>query len=260
MTTLHGTVEPGFAKVADAFATCFSDYGDVGAAVAVVHDGHPVVDLWAGAADATGTRPWARDTVVMTFSTTKGVTAVCANLLIQRGRLDPNAPVARYWPEFAANGKHDITVAMVMSHRAGIAAVDGDISIDDVLGWHGVVNAIAAQAPQWKPGSAHGYHARTYGWITGEIVRRITGVSAGTFFADGASRLALLDRPAGGDRARVRRLDSRGRALVPLVTRSREHVVSGDGGAVRAFRQRIRRVVEQSCAARRGASVVQRHR
>ena len=184
MTTLHGTVEPGFAKVADAFATCFSDYGDVGAAVAVFRDGHPVVDLWAGAADATGTRPWARDTVVMTFSTTKGVTAVCANLLIQRGRLDPNAPVARYWPEFAANGKHDITVAMVMSHRAGLAAVDGDISIDDVLGWHGVVNAIAAQAPQWKPGSAHGYHARTYGWITGEIVRRITGVSAGTFFAD----------------------------------------------------------------------------
>ena len=110
MTTLHGTVEPGFAKVADAFATCFSDYGDVGAAVAVFRDGHPVVDLWAGAADATGTRPWARDTVVMTFSTTKGVTAMCANLLMQRGRLDPNAPVARYWPEFAANGKHDITV------------------------------------------------------------------------------------------------------------------------------------------------------
>ena len=184
MTTIHGTVEPGFEKVADAFGACFSGHGDVGAAVAVFHHGHPVVDLWAGSADVGGTRPWTRDTVVMTFSTTKGVTAVCANLLMQRGLLDPNAPVAQYWPEFAANGKQAITVAMVLSHRAGLAAVDGDISIDDVLGWHGVVDAIAAQAPQWAPGSAHGYHARTYGWITGEIIRRITGVSAGTFFAN----------------------------------------------------------------------------
>jgi CubicO group peptidase (beta-lactamase class C family) len=119
----------------------------------------------------------------MTFSTTKGVTAVCANLLIQRGLLDPDAPVAQYWPEFAANGKQDITVAMVLAHRAGLAAVDGDVGIDDVLGWDGVVAAIAAQAPQWKPGSAHGYHARTYGWITGEIIRRITGVTVGQFFA-----------------------------------------------------------------------------
>jgi CubicO group peptidase (beta-lactamase class C family) len=184
MTTLHGTVETGFAKVADAFGRCFTDHGDVGAAVAVFHNGRPVVDLWAGSADAAATRPWTRDTVVMTFSTTKGVTAVCANLLMQRGLLDPDAPVAQYWPEFAANGKRDITVAMVLSHRAGLAAVDGDVSIDDVLGWHGVVDAIAAQPPQWQPGSAHGYHARTYGWITGEIIRRITGVSAGTFFAD----------------------------------------------------------------------------
>ena len=143
MTTIHGTVEPGFEKVADAFGACFSGHGDVGAAVAVFHHGHPVVDLWAGSADVGGTRPWTRDTVVMTFSTTKGVTAVCANLLMQRGLLDPNAPVAQYWPEFAANGKQAITVAMVLSHRAGLAAVDGDISIDDVLGWHGVVDALS---------------------------------------------------------------------------------------------------------------------
>jgi CubicO group peptidase (beta-lactamase class C family) len=187
MVDVHGTVEPGFAKVADAFARCFSEHGDVGAAVAVYRHGTPVVDLWAGTAgpaDAVNHRPWTRDTVVMTFSTTKGVTAICANLLVQRGLLDPCAPVARYWPEFAANGKHAITVEMVLSHRAGLAAVDGDIGIDDVLGWDGVVAAIAAQAPQWEPGRAHGYHARTYGWITGEVIRRITGRTVGRFFAD----------------------------------------------------------------------------
>jgi CubicO group peptidase (beta-lactamase class C family) len=183
VVTLEGEAEPGFGKVADAFRRCFTDHGDIGAAVAVYRNGAPVVDLWAGDADATGRRPWTRDTVVMTFSTTKGVTAVCANLLIQRGLLDPDAPVARYWPEFAANGKQDITVAMVLSHRAGLAAVDGDVSPGDVLGWRGVVDAIAAQAPLWEPDSAHGYHARTYGWITGEIVRRITGQSIGQFFA-----------------------------------------------------------------------------
>ena len=191
MTTLQGTVDSGFGKVADAFATCFSDHGDVGAAVAVYHHGRPVVDLWAGSADGTGARPWTRDSVVMTFSTTKGVTAVCANLLMQRGLLDADSPVAQYWPEFAANGKSDITVAMVLSHRAGLAAVDGDVDVDDVLGWDGVVAAIAAQAPQWEPGSGHGYHARTYGWITGEIIRRIAGVSAGRFFA------AEIARPLG---------------------------------------------------------------
>jgi CubicO group peptidase (beta-lactamase class C family) len=120
----------------------------------------------------------------MTFSTTKGITAICANLLVERGVLDPHAPVAHYWPEFAANGKDAITVEMVLSHRAGLAAVDGDLAIDDVLGWHGVVNAIAQQKPQWEPGRAHGYHARTYGWITGEVIRRLTGRSVGRFFAE----------------------------------------------------------------------------
>jgi CubicO group peptidase (beta-lactamase class C family) len=184
MVELQGHAEPGFGKVADAFRRCFREHGDIGAAVAVYQAGVPVVDLWAGAADGTGDRPWQDDTVVMTFSTTKGVTAVCANLLVQRGLLDPYAPVAHYWPEFAANGKDKVTVEMVLSHRAGVAAVDGDVAIDDVLGWDGVVTAIAATVPQWQPGTAHGYHARTYGWITGEIIRRVTGRSTGRYFAE----------------------------------------------------------------------------
>jgi CubicO group peptidase (beta-lactamase class C family) len=193
MVELQGFVDEGFGKVADAFSRCFDEHGDVGAAVAVYRNGAPVVDLWGGVANAAGDRPWQRDTVVMTFSTTKGVTAVCANLLVQQGLLDVHAPVAAYWPEFAANGKDAITVEMVLSHRAGLAAVDGDVGIDDVLGWHGVIRAIAQQRPQWPPGSAHGYHARTYGWITGELIRRITGKSVGRFFAEKVAAPLALD-------------------------------------------------------------------
>jgi len=182
--TINGSVADGFGAVADAFARCFTDEGDVGAAAAVYRDGRCVVDIWAGSADAAGTRPWRRDTVVTTFSTTKGVTAVCANLLIERGVLDPGAPVARYWPEFAAQGKAGITVDMVLSHRAGVAAIDATLTLDDLVAWQPVVDALAAQPPQWEPGTAHGYHARTYGWIVGELIRRTTGRRAGTFFAE----------------------------------------------------------------------------
>jgi CubicO group peptidase (beta-lactamase class C family) len=181
---INGFVADGFGAVGDALVRCVKDHGDVGAAAAVYHHGRPVVDIWTGWADAARSRPWDRDTVVTTFSTTKGVTAVCANLLVQRGLLDPTRPVAHYWPEFAANGKAAITVEMVLSHQAGLAAVDGDLTLDDIVGWHGVVDAIAAQAPQWEPGSAYGYHARSFGWITGEIIRRVTGRRPGAFLAE----------------------------------------------------------------------------
>jgi CubicO group peptidase (beta-lactamase class C family) len=180
---VHGDVDDGFGRVADAFASNFSEHGDVGAACALTVNGRAVVDLWGGDADHDAARPWARDTLVLTFSTTKGVTAVVCNRLAEQGRLDPDAPVARYWPEFAANGKESITVADVLSHRAGLAHVEGAFTLDEVMAVEPVVRALAAQAPNWEPGSAHGYHARTYGWLTGEIVRRITGMSLGTFFA-----------------------------------------------------------------------------
>ena len=120
---------------------------------------------------------------MVTFSSTKGVTAVCANKLIQEGRLDPDAPVATYWPEFAANGKGEIPVRWVLSHQAGLAAVEGDFTLDDVVAWDPIVRGLAAQAPEWEPGTAHGYHARSYGWLTGEIVRRITGMTLGQYLA-----------------------------------------------------------------------------
>ena len=181
---LQGTVAPGFERVADAFLANFAQHGDVGAACCLHLDGEPVVDVWGGLADQATGRPWARDTIVIVFSCTKGVTAVAANQLIERGDLDPDAPIAWYWPEFAANGKSDIPVRWVLSHRAGLAAVDApDLTLDDVAAWDPVVEAIAAQEPNWEPGTKHGYHARSYGWITGELIRRVTGLMPGEYVA-----------------------------------------------------------------------------
>lgn len=179
---VHGGADEGWGAVADAFVRNFRDHGDVGAACAVYVDGAAVVDLWGGLADRDAGRPWHDDTLCITFSTTKGVTAVVCNRLIEQGRLDPDAAVAQYWPEFAANGKASITVADVLSHRAGLADCAGTFTLDEVMAVQPVVDALAGQAPSWEPGTAHGYHARTYGWLTGEIVRRVTGVSLGTWF------------------------------------------------------------------------------
>ena len=180
---VHGMVDPAFGAVRDAFEANFAEHGDIGAAVCVYHRGRPVVDLWGGLADRDAGRAWERDTLQLVFSATKGIAATCVHLLAERGVLDLDAPVARYWPEFAAEGKEAIPLRWVLSHEAGLAAVTGTVTMDDVLGWEGVVEAIAAQAPVWEPGTAHGYHARSYGWILGEVVRRATGLSLGRFFA-----------------------------------------------------------------------------
>jgi CubicO group peptidase (beta-lactamase class C family) len=178
-------VEPGFGPVADAFRANFDEHGDVGGACCVYLDGRPVVDLWGGTADRASGRAWTHDTIVIAFSCTKGVTAIAANQLIDAGDLDPDAPIAQYWPEFAANGKAGITVGMALSHRAGLAAVDGDLTLADIAAWDPVVAAIAAQAPNWEPGTAHGYHSRSYGWIVGELIRRVSGApSPGAYVAE----------------------------------------------------------------------------
>jgi CubicO group peptidase (beta-lactamase class C family) len=179
-----GFVAAGFEKVRDAFEANFEEHGDQGAACCVYVDGRAVVDLWGGFADLAGGRYWEADTPVIVFSATKGVTAACVHLLAERGVLNFDTPVAAYWPEFAAAGKGAIPLRWVLSHRAGLAAVDGDLTLAEVLAWEPVVRAIAAQTPNWEPGTAHGYHARSYGWILGEVVRRVTGRSLGRFLAD----------------------------------------------------------------------------
>jgi len=181
---VHGTVAPGFTRVREAFVDTFVRHGDVGAACCAYRDGRPVVDLWGGLADRETGRPWQADTPVIAFSSTKGVTAICAHLLAQRGLLDLDAPVARYWPEFAAAGKATIPVRWVLSHRAGLAEIAADLTLDEALAWTPVVEALARQAPVWEPGTKHGYHMRSYGWLVGEVIRRITGRTAGRFFAD----------------------------------------------------------------------------
>jgi len=192
MATIDGTVEAGFEAVAEAFGANFADQDEVGAAVSIYVHGRPVVDLWGGLADVAAARPWQRETMAVVFSATKGVTAACVHLLVERGVIDLDAPVARYWPEFAAAGKATIPVRWVLSHRAGLPVVEAELTRDAVFAWHPVTRAIAAQAPRWEPGTRHGYHVRTYGWILGEIVRRVTGMSPGTFLArELAAPLAL---------------------------------------------------------------------
>jgi CubicO group peptidase (beta-lactamase class C family) len=183
MPEINGTVEPGFEPVRDAFGANVANGSDVGAGLAVHRHGRPVVDLWGGSFDAEGSRPYVEDTLQLVFSTTKGATAICVGICAERGLIDYDAAVADYWPEFAAAGKADITVAHVLSHQAGLVALDTPLTMAQVLAWDPIVEALAAQAPLWPCGTAHGYHALTYGYLAGELVRRVTGKSIGEFFA-----------------------------------------------------------------------------
>jgi len=190
---VHGSCEARFDPVRRAFARNFEELGDVGAAVAVHVDGRPVVDLWAGLADVETQRPWEQDTLALVFSTTKGWTAVCALLLWERGDLDIDAPVADVWPEFAVAGKERVTSRQLLSHQGGLPAFDDPISVADCHDVDLVASRLASQAPRWEPGTAHGYHAITYGWLVGEVVRRVTGRTVGRFFAEEVAAPLGLD-------------------------------------------------------------------
>jgi len=187
MTTtlaIQGVCDPRFETVKEAFAQNFADYGEVGAAVAVMVGGRLVVDLWAGHADAALSRSWQQDTIVNVFSTTKGMTAICAHRLADQGLLDIDAPVAKYWPEFAQAGKDEIPVRYLLSHRAGLSAIRKLLPPGSAYDWERMTSALAAEEPWWQPGSKHGYHALTFGYLVGEVVRRISGKSLGTYFSD----------------------------------------------------------------------------
>lgn len=181
---VHGRVGSGYEKVAEAFAANFERHGEVGAAFCLHVGGEKVVDVWGGTADVAEVRPYEEDTLQLVFSSTKGATAICALVLTERGELDVDAPVAEYWPEFAAAGKEEVPVRWLLCHKAGLPAYDAELSLDQVLAVDPVVEALAAQRPLWEPGTAHGYHANTYGWLVGEVVRRISGKRLGAFFAE----------------------------------------------------------------------------
>lgn len=182
--SVQGVTGERFAPVREAFEANLSGGADVGASFCATIEGETVVDLWGGFADAAQTRPWARDTIVNVYSTTKTMTALAALLVADRGDLDFDAPVARYWPEFAANGKDRVKVSHLMSHSAGLSGWQEPITAEDLYDWEKATSLLAAQAPLWEPGTAPGYHAITQGYLVGEVVRRITGRSLGTFFRE----------------------------------------------------------------------------
>ncbi|MCX4703130.1 serine hydrolase domain-containing protein [Streptomyces sp. NBC_01373] len=180
-SAIHGHCDERFGAVQTAFEENFRDRGELGAAVTVVVDGETVVDLWGGWSDAAGTRPWERDTLVNVWSTTKGPVALCAHILADRGLLDFDAPVAVYWPEFAAAGKEKVLVRHLLSHRAGLAGLREPHTPAQLCDWEVTVERLAATEPWWEPGTRSGYHALTYGFLVGEVVRRVSGLLPGAF-------------------------------------------------------------------------------
>ncbi|MET9775448.1 serine hydrolase domain-containing protein [Streptomyces sp. NPDC006367] len=213
---VHGTVAGGFEPVRDAFARNFTALGDRGAAVAVYRDGRKVVDLWAGTRDVDGTEPWRRGTAQVVRSATKGVAAAVPLLLHRRGELDLDAPMGEYWPEFKAQGKERVLVRHLLNHRAGLPVLDRPLTPEEALDPLRGPEAVAAQAPVWEPGTDHGYHALTYGWLLDGLVREVTGGrGTGEWIADEiAGPLGLdlwLGLPAGeeasGRAGRVGRLE-----------------------------------------------------
>jgi len=184
MVEIHGFAKPGFEQVRETFENNFKNLGDLGASYCVTKNGETVVDLWGGYSDAAKTKPWVKDTIINVYSTTKTMTALTALMLADRGLIDFNAPVAKYWPEFAANGKANITVAQIMSHSAGMSGWKEKITKEDLYDWEKATSLLAAQSPFWEPGTAPGYHALTQGYLVGEVIRRVTGKSIGRVFRE----------------------------------------------------------------------------
>jgi CubicO group peptidase (beta-lactamase class C family) len=188
-TFFGGMVAPGWEAVQDAFVGNFAGE-EVGAGVSVYHRGEKVVDLWGGSFDVEGTQPYDDQALQLVFSTTKGITAIAVAICVQRGLLDYGKPVADYWPEFAAHGKENATVAQLLSHRCGLFSVQGEITFEEALDWDTITSRLADTKPEWPIGSAHGYHAITYGWLAGELVRRVDPQhrSLGTFVQEEISK------------------------------------------------------------------------
>lgn len=181
---INGFTYDGFENVRKTFEENFTSGADIGASFCATKNGETVVDLWGGFADPARTKPWVKDTIVNVYSTTKTMTALTALLLADRGQLDFDAPVARYWPEFAANGKERIKVSHLMSHSAGLSGWKEKITKNDLYDWEKATSLLAAQAPFWEPGTAPGYHAMTQGYLVGEVIRRIDGRTVGTVFRE----------------------------------------------------------------------------
>ena len=181
---IEGFCEEQFKSVKEAFQSNFDDNLEVGASFAVTLNGKHVVDLWGGYANAAKTKRWKKNTIVNVYSTTKVMTAICIHMLVDRGLLDLDAPIAKYWPEFAQAGKENLPVRYLLSHTSGLAGWDKIIRAKKLYDWDLMVNLLAAQKPWWEPGTRSGYHTTTFGYLLGELIRRVTKKTAGTFFRE----------------------------------------------------------------------------
>lgn len=193
MAEIHGSCEQRFSALRDILSANIDSGADVGASVAVVHNGEMVVDMWGGWVDTDPSAPWDKDTITNVWSSTKTQMALCALMLADRGQLDLDAPVATYWPEFAANGKEKVLVRQLLSHTSGVSGWDQPITVDDLYDWEKSTAKLAAQAPWWEPGTRSGYHALNQGHLVGEVIRRITGKKLGEFFRDEVAGPLNLD-------------------------------------------------------------------
>lgn len=185
MGIVQGTTDAGYEAVRDLLEQQFADGQHIGAGVSVYHHGRKVVDIWGGLADEDTNAPWLTDTMPICYSTTKGLTATCLHILADRGLVDYQAPVSTYWPEFAQNGKANITVYHLLTHQSGMAPLpEGIVGGPVLFDWERVIHGLEKEAPAWEPGTASGYHALTFGFLVGEVVRRVSGKSLGTFLRD----------------------------------------------------------------------------
>ena len=184
LPAIEGTCDARFEGVREAFARNFAESGELGASVAVALGGELVVDLWAGHVDRDRTQPWERDTLVLVYSSTKGVVSLAAHMLADRGLIDFEAPVSDVWPEFAQAGKETLPLRYLLTHQAGLPVVDEELPVGAELEWDIMAGALARQAPVWEPGEKTGYHAATFGWLVGEVIRRVDGRSVGTFIRE----------------------------------------------------------------------------
>ena len=199
---VEGHCESGFGRVADVFAAQLEGGRDIGGSIGVYLDGKPVVEIWGGSADPGRGVPWAEHTVTPIGSASKALASTAVLILVDRGLLDLDEPVVSYWPAFGQNGKEDIPIRLVLSHRSGVAALDVPISNDQAAALDPVLRLIEQQQPWWRPGAKHGYHAVTYGFIMSGLVRAITGRTVGEFFADEVARPLKLDLYIGLPRER----------------------------------------------------------
>lgn len=236
-TVIHGDVAPGFEGVRDVLEQQIAGGEHIGFGVAAYHRSKLVVDLWGGLADKEAGTPWQRDTMAVSMSTTKGLTATCLHMLADRGLVDYQAPVATYWPEFAQNGfaqtgKEKITVYHLLTHQAGLAPVPEGIYGAAILDWDAVIHGLEAMAPEWEPGTANGYHAFTFGHLVGEVIRRVSGKTVGRFLRDEICEpLGLHDMYIGAPPEAEARIAKLGQTMIPapgMMERMQERLAAGE--------------------------------